>query len=86
MVWAAVTLLLRAVGMVGAGWGGGRLVLCTALYCFSRPHLPSLWGLSPSSGPGRSGSGAPWEQRTCSSEVFSERLWNTLGDRKVSRV
>lgn len=33
--------------MVYAGWGGERLILCTALDCFSHPHLPLLWGLKP---------------------------------------
>lgn len=38
--------------MVHAGWGGERLVLCTALYCFSHPpsHLCGALGLP--QGPG----------------------------------
>lgn len=71
--------------MVWAGWGGERLILCTALCCFSHPHFPSLWCLNPSSEPW-SGSGAPWEQRACRSGASSERLWNTLGGRELSCV
>lgn len=69
-----------APGAVGRCVLAGRWKadLCTALLFFSHPHLPSLWGLSPSSGPWRSGSGTPWEQRACSLGMFSERLWNTL--------